>query len=136
MAVLVNLQTRRRSRVGNRDYDADYLVANLLWFFAASGVPEPVREHRFHPTRRWRFDLAWPDRRIAVEVDGGTWMPDTDEDGKPTRGAHSRGAGQRRDFEKQNEAAILGWRVLRVSTDMVRDGTALEQIARALTETK
>jgi len=22
-----------------------------------SGLPEPVREHRFHPVRRWRLDI-------------------------------------------------------------------------------
>lgn len=34
--------------------------------------PEFVREHRFHPTRRWRFDFAWPDEKVALEVEGGT----------------------------------------------------------------
>ena len=33
-----------------------------------------VREHRFAPPRRWRFDLAWPAERLAVEVDGGRWQ--------------------------------------------------------------
>lgn len=58
-----------------------------------------VREHRFHPERRWRFDLAFPSQRLGVEVDG--------------RGRHQTVAGVRNDCEKLNEAVRLGWRVLR-----------------------
>src|SRR5258705_11826978 len=28
-------------------------------------------EFRFHPERMWRFDRAFPNKRIAVEIDGG-----------------------------------------------------------------
>jgi hypothetical protein len=55
-------------------------------------------------------------------VDGGSWV----------RGRHSRGKGYEGDCEKANEAAIAGWRVLRVTTDMVKDGRALTTIERAL----
>lgn len=60
---------------------------------------QPVRELRFHPTRRWRFDFAWPDQKLAVEIDG--------------RGRHQTVTGVRGDCEKHNEAVRLGWRVLR-----------------------
>jgi very-short-patch-repair endonuclease len=86
------------------------------------GLPKPVAEFRFHPTRRWRFDWAWPDRSIAVEVDGAVF----------TGGRHTRGAGYEKDLEKLSEALCLGWRVLRVSTGMVRDGRALGYIERLL----
>lgn len=79
-------------------------------------------EHRFHPTRRWRFDYAWPQIKLALEVEGGTW----------TGGRHVSGAGYSRDCEKYNEAAILGWRVLRVTTDMISSGAAFDQVERAL----
>ena len=49
----------------------------------AVGLAAPIREHRFAPPRRWRFDYAWPDRRLALEVEGGTW----------TGGRHVRGRG-------------------------------------------
>ena len=38
---------------------------------AAFSLPPPVAEHRFHETRRWRFDFAWPDHRVALEIAGG-----------------------------------------------------------------
>ena len=88
----------------------------------AAGCPAPVPEYRFAPPRRWRFDLAWPALRLALEVEGGTWA----------RGRHVRGRGYERDCEKYNAAALLGWRVLRVTTDMLGDGRALALLARAL----
>ena len=68
------------------------------------GLPAPVREHRFHPVRRWRFDYAWPEQMVALEVDGGVW----------TGGRHTRGAGFLSDMEKLNAATVAGWRVVRV----------------------
>ena len=88
------------------------------------GLPRPVEEFKFHPKRRWRFDLCWIDRKLAVEIEGGTW----------SHGRHTRGKGFAMDCIKYNEAVILGWRVLRVTTDMVNDGTALGYIERALTD--
>ena len=82
-------------------------------------VPEPVREHRFLPPRRFRFDFAWPDDLLAVEVDGGTWRG---------TGRHSRGLGYERDCEKLNLAAMNGWTVLRYTSSMVRDGRAIQQL--------
>lgn len=68
------------------------------------GLPAPIREHRFHAVRRWRFDYAWPEQRVALEVEGGVW----------TGGRHTRGAGFVGDLEKYNAAVVAGWRVVRV----------------------
>ena len=68
------------------------------------GLPAPVREHRFHPVRRWRFDYAWIDHKVALEVEGGVG----------TGGRHTRGAGFVADIEKYNAATVAGWRVVRV----------------------
>ncbi|MCP4540619.1 MAG: hypothetical protein GY832_26070 [Chloroflexi bacterium] len=95
---------------------------SLAFQIEALGLPEPEREHRFAPPRRWRFDFAWPARNLAAEVEGGTWA----------RGRHTRGAGFEKDCEKYNEAALLGWTVLRFTTQMVNDGRALETIERAI----
>lgn len=90
----------------------------------ALGLPEPDREHRFHHKRRFRFDFAWPDLKIAVEIDGGTWAG----------GRHTRGAGYHNDCIKFNLAACSGWVVLRGDSKMVKSGelvAALEQIMEA-----
>jgi very-short-patch-repair endonuclease len=87
-----------------------------------AGLPDPVRELRFHPVRRWRFDLAFPDALVAVEVDGGSWVG----------GRHTSGVGFEGDCVKVSEAAALGWRVLRVTPRHVTSGEALGWVERAL----
>lgn len=87
-----------------------------------SGLPKPEPEVRFHPTRRWRFDWAFRPQMLAVEVDGAIW----------TAGRHTRGAGVEKDMEKYAEALLLGWKVLRVSTEMVKDGRAVNYVAKLL----
>jgi len=47
------------------------LEATLAMHIRVNGLPEPEREYRFHPRRKWRFDAAWPDAKLAVEVEGG-----------------------------------------------------------------
>jgi hypothetical protein len=84
------------------------------------GLPAYVTEHRFHPTRRWRFDYAWPELKIAVEVHGGTY----------TNGRHTRGGGFTVDREKMNEAAIYGWTVLEVTAAHVRSGQMRQWLDR------
>lgn len=71
--------------------------ALLVWQCEQVGL-RPVKEYRFHPTRLWRFDMAFPERRVAVEIDGAVW----------TQGRHTRGSGYIADCEKLAEAAILG----------------------------
>lgn len=80
-----------------------------------AGLPEPEREYKFHPVRRWKFDFCWPSKMVAVELEGGTW----------TGGRHTRPVGFEKDCEKYNEAAIMGWKVLRFTANMVRGGEAL-----------
>lgn len=68
---------------------------------------EVVKELRFHESRRWRFDYAFPSYKVAVEVDGGVW----------TGGRHINPSGYVNDMEKLNTAASMGWLVLRITTD-------------------
>ena len=86
-------------------------------------LPEPVREYRFHHARRWRFDMAWPDCLLAVEIEGGTWK---------LKSRHTSGSGFHNDCLKYNSAILLGWRVLRFDGDMVRSGEALKVLEQAL----
>jgi len=92
------------------------LATQITW----SKLPNPITEHRFAPPRRWRFDLAWPERMLALEIDGGSW----------SGGRHTTGKGFEADCEKYSEAAVLGWRVIRVTPRMVVDGRALGYIER------
>jgi hypothetical protein len=87
------------------------------------GIPAPEREHRFAALatggtgtgcreriaraglQDWRLDFAWPDQRIALEVEGGVW----------SRGRHVRPAGFLGDVSKYNAVTMQGWRLLRVT---------------------
>lgn len=68
---------------------------------------ECLKEFRFHPKRKWRFDYAIPEYKVAIEIDGGLWK----------YGRHNRPAGYKADMEKLNAAASLGWSVLRFTPD-------------------
>ena len=96
----------------------DELAAHITY----AELPPPEREYRFAPPRKYRADFAWPDRRLLVEVEGGTY----------SRGRHVRPEGYAKDCEKYNLAALQGWRVLRFTGGMVRDGSALAAIEEAL----
>ena len=91
-----------------------------LW--QQTGLQSPVAEYQFAPPRRWRFDYAWPDSRVAVEFDGGQWVF--------AGGRHNRDS----DREKLNAAAAMGWRVLRYSNQQwERDPYGcVAQVLRAL----
>lgn len=94
------------------------LEALLLEQITAAGIEQPVTEHKFHPKRRWRFDLCWPNDLLAVEVEGGTWI----------NGRHNRGSGFEKDAEKYAEAMCLGWTVLRVTGSQICTGKAIKWI--------
>lgn len=61
------------------------------------------------PNRRFRFDYAHPQSRVAIEINGGIW----------SIGKHSTGKGLMRDYEKLNLAQALGWVVFQLSGDMI-----------------
>lgn len=87
-------------------------------------LPAPVTEHRFHAERKWRFDFAWPDLKVALEVEGGIWVG----------GRHTRGKGYLADVEKYNHAAAAGWCVLRCTPTTLLSGPMLDLLARVLRE--
>ena len=94
----------------------------MLQQLRAVKLPTPEREWRFHPTRDWRFDMAWPPLKIALEIDGGVY----------SQGRHNRGKGYEEDCVKMGEAYLLGWTVYRFSTGQVKAGIALDFLERAL----
>ena len=79
------------------------------------------REYAFHPRRKFRADFAYPAERLLIEVEGGTH----------SGGRHVRGEGYETDCEKYNEAVILGFRVLRFTTNMVSSRKAVKDIQKA-----
>jgi hypothetical protein len=94
------------------------------------GLPIPVAEFKFHPTRKWRFDFAWiageeeisKTKLVALEIDGSVWR----------QGRHTRGQGFIDDQEKLNNAAVMGWCVIRCTPDDVQTGKVFELLKRAL----
>ncbi len=109
---------------------------------AAKDSPYPTREFRFHPTRMWRFDFAWPAYRLAVELEGGvmSYPVTCDSCKRPVHrlnkrtkrkervyasmGRHTRASGFQSDCEKYNEAAAMGYRVLRFTIKNLTESPA------------
>lgn len=112
---------RRRPAHWPAGVDSELEMA-LLTRLERHGLSLGVGQYRFVPGRLYRFDRAWPEQFVAVEIQGGLWV----------NGAHSRGSGVERDCVKFSIAAALGWRVLPISKAMIEDGTAVELIAQAL----
>lgn len=81
----------------------------------------PEGEFPFHPYRKWRLDLAYPDQKIGVEIDGQR---------------HLSNQQQRNDAEKLNAAALMGWRIFRYPAQSLMIKSRLpmivEQITRAV----
>ena len=63
-------------------------------------LPEPVRQYAVRASGRLvRFDLAYPDARVAIELDG--------------RGPHWGRVAWQTDHDRNNATTLDGWRVLR-----------------------
>lgn len=111
---------RRGARIPSQVDLAEVLAAQLR----AVGLGHFQREQRFHPTRKWRIDIAFTADLLAIECDGFA------AGGKA--GRHQRPGGIREDNEKRAELAIAGWRVIHVERTQIRSGVALKWIERAL----
>jgi very-short-patch-repair endonuclease len=101
-------------------------LERMLWRkIDEAGLREPIKEHRFAAAlgRQFRADGFYPPD-LLIEVEGGIWSANP--------GRHNRGSGFQTDAEKYNLAAILGLRVLRFTERMIKDGTAVDHIRRAL----
>ena len=83
-------------------------------------------EYRFAAPRRWRFDVAWPDAKVAVEFQG--------QHGPAHRGYYRGTSGLQLDCEKFCAAAADGWRLFPVTYPMLREDMAgvVELVARAV----
>ena len=83
------------------------------------------KEFKFHPVRKWRFDYAIPEHKIALEVEGGVW----------TGGRHTSPKGFLGDIEKYNTATLMGWRVFRTTPDELYRKKTIDLIKTAISGT-
>lgn len=83
---------------------------------------ECVKEYQFHPTRRWRYDYAIPEHKIALEVEGGVW----------TGGRHTSAVGFLGDVEKYNNGTLMGWRIFRTTPEGLYTKRTIDLIKAAI----
>ena len=113
------LISARNARTGKRDLELE-AAAQLQYGMPAALGCTWTREHRFAPPRRWRFDFAELDLRIALEIEG-----------QSPQSRHMTFDGYRKDIEKYNCAAILGWLVIRATADELFSGIMLAWVIEA-----
>jgi len=100
-------------------------LCQQIWLCLAERDAEHWQKgYRFHDGRRWKFDIANPRLRIACEYQGGLFMQ--------RKGGHQTVKGMRRDWEKFNEAQMMGWIVLLFGPDETRTGNAVHMVERAV----
>ena len=80
------------------------LEQRFLELWREMGGPLLMHEYMFHPTRKWRFDVALPEIRTAIEIEGHK--------------SH-RGSRFSTDAQKYNAAALKGWTVFRLTGEMI-----------------
>src|SRR5260364_269901 len=118
------LRQQRRLDIPDRSgkrQSMSVLEAQFALRVRVAQLPEPQREYRFDAMRRWKFDFAWPNWKIAVECEGGIG----------TQGRHTRALGVEADCSKYNAATVQRWRVLRLTAGMVQSGPAVELLTQA-----
>lgn len=111
-------------KAGSRLEEELYIQLRAL--HGSSGIPLPVREYRFIPSRKYRADFCWPEHKVICEVEGGVW----------TNGRHNRAKGFIEDCSKYNQATCLGYKVLRITGEHIKSGEAvawIEKLVKAQT---
>ncbi|MGS0705485.1 DUF559 domain-containing protein [Acinetobacter sp. ANC 3781] len=109
-------KSKRQPRGAKVESIGESLLATQLKAFKI----EFEREFKFHQKRKWKADFHLVGKRILVEVEGGIW----------SGGRHTRGKGYIGDMEKYNAAVMMGYQVIRFSTEQVKSGLAVQQIEK------
>lgn len=118
------------------------LEASFLYYWravASSDIPEPVAQY---PFENYKIDFAWPDQKVAVELDGsggggygrrvrchncGVVVRATKKDGSPGKElrvpqpSHGSRKGRDRDATKANALQAAGWVILRYTSGQLDD---------------
>jgi very-short-patch-repair endonuclease len=105
---------------------SSHLEELLAQQLTLAGLGDFVTQFKAVEGRRFAWDFSWPEQRLLVEVQGGTFAR-----GKM---GHSSGVGLHRDMEKANLATLAGWRVLSVADHHIKGGQALLWIQEGLRE--
>lgn len=102
----------------------------LLQQIAKASLPLPDRfEYQFMTSRKWRFDYAWTDLKVAIEYNGIIYVPKSKNMSKT---GHTTITGLADDYEKLGEAQIRNWIVLETNPILIREYTTVEQLSRAI----
>lgn len=121
LAIEVDVPIRTRLK------PAELVAMRVMDWCRERGFRPPTVEYRFAAQigRKWAFDLAWPDHKVAVELQGGNW----------TGGRHTRGQGFENDCEKFSTAAVMGWRVLMATYRQCNKGQLLSWLEAIMSDT-
>jgi very-short-patch-repair endonuclease len=119
----------------------------FLQLLQDEGLPYPVKEFHFDTARKWRFDFAFIEEKIAVEIEGGSYgrTVTCNHCNKPVYRiingkkimvregmGHNTGKGSIEDMEKYNAAAQKGWLVLRFPSHEVNTKNTINTIRQTL----
>ena len=89
-------------------------IEEVMWRqLVQSSLPKPLRQHLYVSGRKFRSDFAWPDRKLALEVDGGV---------------HRIKSSFKSGFERGYVLLLTGWKVLHVGGEEVRNDLAIKWI--------
>lgn len=98
---------------------------------------QPIRQYRFDELgfpdgrtdkhgrpklRQWKFDFAWPEYRVAVEIQGGMFVA----------GRHNRGGALAVESEKMRAACKQNWLVLPITTKEITKARLPDMVAEVL----
>lgn len=110
----------RRNRVVLDTCQGEDVISELeLAFIQAWDGPDFIYQHQPIPKRKFRCDFAWPERKLIVEIQGGTWKGI----------GHGQASGIARDYARHNTLVAHGWRVLYYGADRLRGEALRETVA-------
>lgn len=137
----------------NRRETAEQIFASQCRSYRLPKFETQYRFARESKGRQWKFDVAFVEQRVAVEIEGlvvrSVWVAQLDGDfprleggrvanvrsvdrTRVTSGRHATVQGFRDDAEKYNTAAELGWFVIRFLQSDVEPGHAIAMAQRVL----
>jgi len=96
---------------------SDPLPSFLAAACRRASLPQPLVEYPFAPGRKFRADCCWVDFKLIVEVQGAV---------------HRIAARFKADRERSQVIACLGYRLMLVSPEEVRNGRAVHLVRAAL----